>query len=234
MQFSVEGFTSPTFAPSDYTFLSSYDSSGFLIDQSTSNILYAINCIIPCRSCTSNTSACLSCYTNPNITSNIYLFSSNNTCLTGCPNSYYADNLYQCVACSSTCLTCFAASSNCTSCNTTSTYPALNLTGSSGVCLSNCPIYFYLSTSLTPTQCTPCVFPCLTCTSLLVCLSCAPTTYFYNMSCLASCPSGITIANNASWNCDACSSQCAQCVGTTSTCNGCSTTAALYQGTCVT
>jgi hypothetical protein len=234
MQFSIEGFTSPTFAPSDYTFLSSYDSSGFLIDQSTTNITYVISCRIPCQACTSNTSACTSCYTNTNITRNIYLFSPNNTCLMGCPDSYYADTLFKCIACSATCLTCISASFNCTSCNTTSTFPALNLTGTSGVCLSNCPIYYYLSNSLTPTQCTPCVPPCLTCTSLSLCLSCVPTRYFYNMTCLPTCPPGITIPNNGSWNCDPCSSQCARCIGTISTCDGCSTSAALHQGTCVT
>ncbi len=231
MQFSIGGFTSPSSAPSDYTFLSSYDSSGFRIDQSTNNILYAINCIIPCRSCTANTSACLSCYTDLAITNSIYHFAQNNSCLTGCPNgfySFYANSLYSCLACSATCLTCITASSNCTTCNTTSAFPALNLTGSSGVCLSNCPIYYYLSASLTPTQCTPCVFPCLTCTSLTACLSCVDNRFFYNMTCLPSCPTGITIANNGSWNCDACSSQCSKCINTTSTCDGCSSTAALY------
>jgi hypothetical protein len=97
MQFSIGGFTSPSFAPSDYTFLSSFDSSGFLIDQSTTNIIYAINCIIPCRSCTSNVTACLTCYTNSSITSYINHFAQNNSCLTGCPNGYYSfyvDNLF--------------------------------------------------------------------------------------------------------------------------------------------
>jgi hypothetical protein len=206
ISFSVGGFTSPTSPPSDYTFLSSYDSSGYLIDQNSATILYSILCLIPCKGCTSNVSACTSCYTNTNITSNIYLFSSNNSCLTSCPDGYYIGASLICTACSSKCLTCNSGSSNCTSCNTSSTYPALNLTGLSGTCLSNCPIYFYLSTSLTPNQCTPCVSPCSSCTALNSCLSCAPGFYYSNFTCQSTCPLNITIPNNGTWNCDSCSS----------------------------
>jgi hypothetical protein len=66
--FTISGFTSPSFQPNDFTFLSSYDSSGFLIDQDTSTIKYSLACSIPCRTCTANSSACLSCYSNLNIT----------------------------------------------------------------------------------------------------------------------------------------------------------------------
>ena len=234
MRFSISGFTSPTFAPSDYTFISSYDSNGFLIDQNTTTIIYAITCRIPCQSCTSNLTACLSCYTNTNITDNIYLFSLNNSCLTACPTGFFASVNLRCTSCSATCLTCISSSSNCTSCNASSAYPALNITGGSGACLSACPIFFYLSTSLSPSQCTPCVPPCLTCTSFTACLSCLPGSFFYNMTCSSKCPPNTTIANNGSWNCDACSPQCATCNGTISTCVTCSASAAFHQGSCVT
>ena len=201
VQFSIAGFVSPVAAPSDFSFISSYDGSGFLMDQNTNTIRYSLTCQVPCKSCTSNASVCLGCYNNTAISlSNLY-FASNNSCLTSCPIGFYSNVNLVCVACSTTCLTCAASPSNCTSCNLTSTFPALNITSFTGVCLSACPTFYYLSTSLSPSQCTSCVPPCLSCSALNTCVSCTPGNYLSNQSCLTSCPSNVTIANNGSWTC---------------------------------
>ena len=134
MNFSVSGFTSPSSAPSDYTIVSSFDDGGFLIDQDTNTVLYSIDCALPCKSCspTDNTS-CLSCYTDTGITSQIYFYSVNNTCLADCPGGYYISGT-SCAVCSGTCLTCSVISTNCTSCNTSSSTPLY----SAGSCVATC------------------------------------------------------------------------------------------------
>lgn len=234
VSFSISGFTSPSYVPTDYTFLSSYDSFGYLIDQNTTTILYSLACPIPCKTCISNTSNCLSCYNNPNISlSNLY-FAGNYSCITSCPTGYYQSTSLICVACSTICLTCTASPSNCASCNSTSSYPALYFSNSTGTCMSTCPTYYYLTTSILPNQCTPCISPCYTCTGLNVCLSCVPNYFYYNLTCSLQCPSNISIANNITHNCDLCSSQCATCLGTVSSCTGCSSTAIQYNNACLT
>jgi len=60
----MSGFTSPSQLPNDFTIVNSYDSSGFLIDQSSNIIKYSVRCTLPCRTCNSNLSSCLSCYNN--------------------------------------------------------------------------------------------------------------------------------------------------------------------------
>lgn len=165
ISFSVSGFTSPVYAPSDYSHITSYDSSGYLVDQDTSTIKYAILCQLPCKSCTSNISVCLSCYNNTSISANNLYYSLNNSCLSSCPTGFYASLDLICIACSSICLTCVSTTSNCASCNSTSPYPALNISNGVGTCLSACPTYYYLTTMTNPSQCTICVSPCSTCTS---------------------------------------------------------------------
>lgn len=135
-----------------------------------------------------------------------------------------------CNGCSSTCLACSTVSSNCTSCNSTSAYPALNLTGYNGVCLAACPSGMYLELGV----CVVCSPPCSTCTNSSKCLSCLPGLFYSNFSCGPTCLLGTSIPNNYSWTCDACSSQCATCSLTINNCTGCSSSAAMYNGTCVT
>jgi hypothetical protein len=51
LSMSFSGFTSPNYVPSDYTTLSTYDSSGYLIDQSTKDIIFTLICSLPCKTC---------------------------------------------------------------------------------------------------------------------------------------------------------------------------------------
>ncbi len=93
---------------------------------------------------------------------------------------------------------------------------------------------YITDTGGSPILCILCTSPCLACTSANQCTSRASGFYFYNNSCGTFCPSGTFIQNNVTNNCDACSVQCATCAGTVDNCIGCSGTAALYNGTCVT
>ncbi len=233
--FQITNFISPVSAPSDYTVLTSFE-NGYMVDQSSNSIRFAINCILPCKTCTSNKSACLSCYNNPDISSLNLYFPTNSQCLNLCPTGYYETTSLTCLSCATTCLTCSILSTNCTSCNTSSANPALNLTNSIGTCLSACPIYYYLSSIATPPQCVPCdqvTYHCSICTAINLCSTCIANYFLYNNTCSNSCPLNTTIANNGTWTCDPCSSQCATCMGTLSNCTTCSATSAKYNGQCL-
>lgn len=236
ISFTITGITAPKSAPSDYTTVSSYDSGNYLIDQNTNTIIFSILCTMPCRTCSaSNSSSCVTCYTDTSITTSIYLYSTTTQCYSTCPSYTYPDSsIYKCVDCNSICLTCTGTSTNCTSCLSNSTYPYLFINSSVGTCRSQCPTYYYPDTSQNPIICVLCLSPCSTCTSSSQCTSCLSGWYFYNNTCSTNCPSGTTIPNNSTNTCDACSVQCAMCSVTVSTCIGCSSGAALYNGTCVT
>lgn len=230
--FTITGMNAPLAASSTSVIVSSYDSGGYKIDENTSPILFAVGCTMPCRTCSTNTSVCLSCYSNTAITSFVYYYSISSSCLSSCPSGTYTSTL-QCLDCNTLCQTCTVASTNCTSCVANSTYPYLFVSSQTGTCRSQCPIYFYPDTSLNPVQCAQCIIPCSTCTSVSQCTSCTSGYYFYNNSCGTSCPSGLYIPNNSTNNCDPCSTQCSTCSGTVNNCIGCSGTAALYNGSCV-
>lgn len=106
--------------------------TGPLIAQtaSGSQIGYSISCSMPCRSCSSNTSYCTSCYSTIASIGQKYLDTVSHTCSASCQSSQYlplslsASDL-QCYACSSSCLTCMNISSNCTSCISSYLYQPL-------------------------------------------------------------------------------------------------------------
>lgn len=233
ISFTVTGMNAPTTATTDVITVTSFDSSDFKIDENNSSLSFAAACTLPCRTCAlTNTSSCLTCYTNTLISTSVYFYASHSTCYTSCPSGTYA-NAYTCLDCSLTCQTCIGTATNCTSCWANSTYPYLYMSGSTGSCRTLCPIYFYPDTSSSPVTCVPCVGRCSTCLNSTQCLSCVSPYYFYNSSCVTSCPSGTMIANNISQTCDPCSTQCATCAGTVDTCLTCSGSAAMYNSTCV-
>lgn len=88
----VSGFASLTTPPSTatHTTVASFDSSDGKIDESLTDILFSLVCTLPCMTCdTSNTSACLTCYSNTLITSAVYLYSTGKQCYTLCPDTTY-------------------------------------------------------------------------------------------------------------------------------------------------
>jgi hypothetical protein len=231
----IGGLVSPNTVPTDATSVSSYDISGFLIDSGPNVIQFTANCTLPCRTCDSATS-CTSCYTSASISTRIYFYATNSSCLMSCPSSQglFTDTAnFQCLPCSSPCFTCAGSVTNCTSCVSTSIQPYLNISSGNGTCLNSCVTGMYPDTTQSIPVCVACVTPCSTCTSLKVCLTCISPFYMYLGNCTNTCPDNITIVNTVSRTCDACASVCAYCQGNTANCTKCAATAALYNGLCV-
>jgi hypothetical protein len=227
MSVTITGISSPTTLPTDSTTVTSYDSSGSIIDQITSGIVFSISCALPCRTC-SSAGVCTSCYNNTVVTPNVFYNSGTNECLAICYTGFYADQSQgMCVNCATICASCTGNATNCLSCITTSTNKFLNTTqitqpngtiATSGTCLSICDFGFYPNTNFI---CVPCLTPCRSCLTELSCLSCFSGRYYYENNCLLTCPTNTTIANGSTNICDFCSTNCLTCENTTSTCTSC-------------
>ena len=107
MSFSVSGVTVPNTVPSDYSSLVSFDSAGYKIDESNSNILFTLTCNLPCRTCgTGQPNSCDSCYANP-ISTFIYYDNVLKTCNEQCVDGKYENTATsQCSLCDGNCETC--------------------------------------------------------------------------------------------------------------------------------
>lgn len=234
LSFTVSGMVSPKVVPTDFSSLTTYDSGNYIIDQSTSSIIFGVNCTLPCRTCSTTATTCTSCYNDSAITTKMYFNSGTSNCVDACEAGYFADaSQMKCNPCSSICLTCSPVATNCTSCNSTSGYPYLNKTASSGTCLAACPSGMYADANQSPILCVNCVAPCATCTTQTACLSCTSGTYLYQTSCLSSCPANITVINAALGVCDPCDAVCATCSISASNCTACANGTAYYNFQCV-
>jgi proprotein convertase subtilisin/kexin type 5 len=235
MTLSISGLTSPKSLPTDFTVFTTYDSSNYIIDQSSTDISFNLSCTLPCKTCPStDTTNCSSCYSDAIITPSIYFNSLTNKCVTTCTNGYYPDAIQlKCLQCNTICSACSGTASNCTSCVTGSGFPYLNISSGSGTCIAACDSGYYPDTNQSPTLCVICVGPCVTCTTQTACLSCNSTTYLYGTSCVTSCPSLTSVNDSSSRKCLPCDSVCASCSILTSNCTSCASTAALYLGSCV-
>lgn len=217
----IAGLFNPSVATSGLFSISSYDSNNNVVDSSTANLKYATPCTLPCRSCTSTVTQCLSCYTAAALQSVVsnQKFLSQGTCLTACNSSAFSDSNSICYACSSNCSTCSQVSTNCTSCPPSLQYLLAN------TCYATCPDGSYPDN---PTNtCLACTNNCSTCSSATVCLSCVSNHYLNNTSCLTSCPALFYASNQV---CYPCASNCASCDVTG--CLTCSTNFYLYSGVC--
>lgn len=124
----------PVFTPSTSIYVQSYSTTQYLMDRST-NVIFTTECTLPCRQCTTNTSACTGCYSNGSLVSNKIIL-SNSTCISLCGNGKYLDtNTSTCENCHSICETC-ENFSICLSC------PGNSYLYNS-TCLTNCPFGFY-------------------------------------------------------------------------------------------
>jgi hypothetical protein len=240
MGFTVSGFSSPATPPSTvtYTTFASFDPSGAKIDESLNNITFSLGCTLPCQTCsTGNTSSCLSCYSNTATTSSIYFYATNSNCYTTCPATTYNNNAsspFICSTCDSNCYTCFGSGTFCTKCKPNSTYPFLNITNSSQVCIAQCVSGMYGSTAIDPPTCVACSSPCNTCNST-ACLSCMTGYYFLNGTiCTTNCTPLVTIANTLTNICDPCNAICRTCIGSISNCTACNDPLVFYNGSCQT
>ena len=149
-------------------------------------------------------SACSSCGVS-SAPANYYLVYATTTCAPSCPNGQYANaTAFQCMLCSSNCLTCVTTSTNCLTCGFSTAGANLYLFGSS--CLLTCPNgYFANSATFT---CDACHFGCATCSgsSLTSCTVCtdynnAGTIIPYykvlgSTTCAPTCPTGQFISSS--------------------------------------
>ena len=159
-----------------------------------------LKCLHPCSTCSHSISSCLSC-------SGGYLF--NNSCLSICPATYYADNpTKSCLPCPSSCYECLSPS-KCVSCITDSYLYMVNMS-----CLSSCPSSHYHSSG----SCLKCPQPCATCSNSTNCLSCQGYLFvLHASSCLLTCPSGTFLSLNANLikTCSPCNINCTTCLSAT-------------------
>jgi hypothetical protein len=169
MGVTIVGFSSTTSSPVSATFstLNSFEAGGFKIDESSSDIAFKLKCTLPCRDCFSaNTTQCKSCYSSTLVTASIYFHLTSTNCYTLCPATTYNNNAtFNCSACDTNCLNCFNSAFFCTKCHPNSTFPYLNITAVSQVCVAGCVAGMYPDTTLDPTTCVSCKNPCATCSA---------------------------------------------------------------------
>jgi proprotein convertase subtilisin/kexin type 5 len=123
--------------------------------------------------------------------------------------------------CASSCLNCIISATTCTSCVSGKVF--FNST-----CLDSCHTGYYADASFI---CQLCSYPCETCSSGNLCLSCLDR-YLLNGACLVDCPSGY-FENNQGLICTACVTGCSQCVNTAAYCTLCANGHYLFNNTCV-
>lgn len=62
--FSIRNILTPSTPRSPTIQVNTYSANGYLIDQNT-NIVWSVNCTLPCRTCYSNSStSCKTCYSD--------------------------------------------------------------------------------------------------------------------------------------------------------------------------
>lgn len=225
MSFSVTGFTSPFTSPTDYSSVVTFDSAGYKLDESSTNVIFVAACTLPCRTCDAGSpTVCSSCYNNTGITAYIYFDSVLKNCYQQCVDGKYENfTSFLCLNCDSNCLTCQTIPTFCITCNsgTSFKYLLINTTLGTQTCVAQCPSSMYPDTTVNPTTCKACVSPCLNCTTASSCLSCVNGYFYYQNQCLSACPTGVAVSNPATNNCDFCDANCLTCITTTTTCASC-------------
>lgn len=166
-------------------------------ESEAQNGLECVPCAFPCRTCTGidESVQCTSCLTADG--ANLVLF-SDGTCSDSCPDGEFIgkrdeEGEFECLSCDGSCKSCSGVSTNCTSCQNELIlgYPNKNGTCS---CVSHCPQGTLVQLFSDDTaKCSPCSFPCKTCSSSFTnCTSCVADFFFFfsNSSgfCLSECP----------------------------------------------
>ncbi|EWS74105.1 hypothetical protein TTHERM_000194618 (macronuclear) [Tetrahymena thermophila SB210] len=159
---------------------------------------------------------------------NRYLDPINLTCVSYCPQSFFADlTNHKCISCDPSCLNCYGTlSDQCSECPN-GTYLL------DGKCYTVCKAGYFPVTQ--PNICSPCHKSCGTCTGALEnqCFSCNSGRYQLGYVCLEQCPDNY-YGESTSNQCKQCHSSCFLCNGgTNSSCTKCVIGMYLYNGTCV-
>ena len=176
---------------------------------------------------TANTT-CTSCGTLAGLTS--YLYPTNTTCLVNCPtDSWKNTGAGTCDLCDASCNGCSGSIITCLTCSG-SYFRKIG----SQECTNNCGTGFYGDSNTN--HCTACPDGCATCSmpsTTVQCDSCGTVggvQYYHsnsNTSCVSNCPSG-EYGDGSTFVCTVCSSPCATCQTTGSTCLSCSTGSLIY------
>lgn len=171
----VKNLIAPSNSPSTTISFATYSSSGYLIDQN-SIIVWNAACTLPCKTCLTVTTQCLSCYTDEVLAqSRVLYFAANLSCVADCGDKYYRNySTNVCLGCSSSCSNCYNFS-YCTSCATNQYLLVANTT-----CFVSCPTGYFQKSI----YCIACSSSCYTCNNELTCLSCLGT-YLYQQQCTA-------------------------------------------------
>lgn len=196
-----------------------------------------IPCDSTCKTCSTETTYCTSCY-SPQI------LNSYNNCQDppACPTGQYSDSSGICQPCNSNCTSCTTTSTKCTSCTTSYFVSSSickpcntncqNCIGTSTSC-SSCNEEYYLNSDK---KCASCLSPCKTCNNIEGCSSCKTGLYLVGTTCLEcdsncencegssenciSCSDGMYLDGSACFECDL---ACKTCDGTPEFCTSCST-----------
>ena len=152
-----------------------------------------------------------------------------NTCQKICPYQYYGEALTQtCKKCTGRCNECLDQT-RCTSCNSGFYYVA------NYSCLDSCAPSSGLTgmyADLTTLRCEVCSSTCLNCIfQSTYCTSCKINFYFYNNTCLSSCPTNYY--SDSSSICQSCQYPCENCVSSATNCTSC-TDRYLLNNSCLT
>jgi hypothetical protein len=171
-----------------------------------------------CQPCKANTVYCQALGISLGCAHGYRVLSQGSTCEPAClSNQYYDGNKRQCFDCAPDCISCVGIKTNCTDCR-----PGDYLYSQFIPFTLKKPCYLRKSTALQGYYLSgggsvpkPCPYPCLTCTSLTMCLSCYRG-YFVDGS-------------NA---CLPCTAPCYECSGSATTCTSCHMGYELIVSTC--
>ncbi|KAL4476414.1 hypothetical protein ABPG74_010147, partial [Tetrahymena malaccensis] len=195
------------------------------------------SCDSSCASCSGpSKNECLSC------SGSLYFDSTTQKCTSICPDSYYAEYLYQnqcksqcpdgyyqdssnnqCTKCNQKCKTCTSMNS-CSSCQSL-------LIFHNNDCVQTCPSGFY--SSLSSQKCEPCFSKCQSCNgpSAKECLSCPQGSFLQDFNCVQQCADGYYQNQD---KCSQCHPQCKTCTGSSEDqCIQCSDLMFKYNSKCL-
>lgn len=151
-----------------------------------------------CSVCDPGCASCFGLSTNCTLgdcNAGYFYYQLNSSCLTSCPNNYYANTTTKwCIKCDDGCSLCFGSGiTSCTKCETTAANVSYYKVIDVNICNTTCPDGQYPYQLLL--ACQYCSTPCLTCnTSAIDCQSCTNVSgvpYFnLNNKCLLNCPNG--------------------------------------------
>lgn len=207
--------TNPTAFDSTNTFI--FKTANSLGDMDFGQFTPQLVCNSPCRSCSTNTSVCLTCYSWSSKT-----ILDNGTCIGTCPVGLFSTansaGILTCSTCGSYCAVCSGAANNCTTCLNGSFYYNFG-------CYPACP----LGTFTVTYYCSDCLQPNCSICNATTCTKCFSSYSFFNGSCLSVC---LDRYYSLGGECVACASTCLTCSPYNGTCLNCSSPYLLYGGSC--